>query len=443
MQVLLIFILIVVFGYLFSSLIIRDLPLAERAGLSFLLGIGLVTLLLFFSSWAGIKITAVGILTMVSGLIAFLFFVLGLLKRKTEIGLAKVPRIFKKFNRTEKIICLVMGIIFSSSLLIALYYPVYAWDALALYDFTAKIIAQTGYFVQIANQYFYFAQYPLLVSLGHTIVYLFGGSNPQFIYTFYFMSFALIIYSVVRKESPRLVGLLAALLLVINPRLFGHSTIAYTNLPYTVFYVVGIIYLYQAIVRDRHDYLLMSSLLIGLSTWARAVEPLWITEILIVLIYSIYKRSFYPLLIFLLPILMIRQPWNIFQARLYGGVYSTSGQFSLIGKILEQGIDFRRILDVSVYIYKNVITSWGPIFALFLIAIFFDLKSKLNKKNVKLLLIIFANFLTILIGTYFFSVRFNEWKDIPDSAVRITMFFPPLMIYYISLVFGAALPKGK
>ncbi|KKQ95042.1 MAG: hypothetical protein UT21_C0009G0007 [Candidatus Woesebacteria bacterium GW2011_GWA1_39_11b] len=443
MQVLLIFILIVVFGYLFSSLIIRGLPLAERGGLSYLLGMGIVTLLLFFSSWVGIKITAVSVLTIVSGLIALLLFVFVFLRRKVEINLPNVQLIFRKLSWPEKIICLVIGVAISFSLLIALYYPVYVWDALALYDFTAKIVAQTGYFVQIANQYFYFAQYPLLVPLGHTIVYLFGGSNPQFIYSLYFFSFAVIFYSVIRKKSSRLIALFATLLLVTNPILFAHSTIAYTNLPYTTFYVIGIIYLYTAVIRNRLDYLFISSLLIGFSTWARSAEPLWLTEILIVLIYAVHKKSIYPALIFLFPFLVIQQPWNVFQARLYGLTLSTVGQLSLIPTILSAGIDFKRILDVSLYIYRNIIQSWGPIFMIFLIVVFFDIKNRFNNKSLIMLLIILANFMAVYIGTYLFSIRFEEWKAIPDSAVRMSMFFPPLMIYYISLVLGLVSSKSK
>ena len=432
-----------VFGYLFSSLIIKDLPLAERGGLSYLLGMGLITLLIFFFSWAGIKITATSIIAIVSGLISLLFFVLVLLKRKIEIRLPNVQRIFIELSWFEKIICLVIGVIFSLSLLIALYYPVYVWDALALYDFTAKIVAQTGYFVQIANQYFYFAQYPLLVPLGHTIVYLFGGSNPQFIYSLYFFSFAAIFYSVIRKGASRPAALFATLLLVTTPALFAHSTFAYTNLPYTAFYVIGIIYLYIAVTRNRPDYLLMSSLLVGLSTWARSAEPLWLAEILIVLIYAVRKKSIYSALIFLVPFFIIQQPWNIFQARLYGPTLSTAGQISLIPAILSTGVDFKRIWDVSLYVYRNVVQSWGPILAIFLIAVFFDIKNWITRKNLIMLLIILANFMTIYTGTYLFSIRFQEWKDIPDSAIRMSMFFPPLMIYYISLVLGKVSPKDK
>ena len=443
MQILFIFILIFFFGYLASWIISKSLSLLERIGLSYLLGLGLTTLLLFCFSWLGVKITKFNIVEIVSLSLSFILFGLFLMKRGVGLRLTDLQKIFSELNKYEKIILVLIGIMFLSSFMISFYYPVYVWDALALYDFTGKIVAQTGYFTQIASQFFYFAQYPLLVSLGHTIVYLFGGANPQFIYPIYLISFALIFFSFVRRESGRFLALLATMVLVTNPTLFAHSTIAYTNLPYTAFYAAGILFLAHGIVHDKKDYLFLSSILIGLSTWARAVEPFWLAEILIILGYSFYKKSIYPLLIFLLPLLLIRMPWSIFQAKLYGGFYSTSGQISLLSPILNQGLNFKRILDVSIYLYQSVVASWGPLFALFLIALFIMFTRKIIKRDLVLLLIIVANFLLLFTGTYIFSIRFPEWKEIPDSAVRISMFFPPLMIYFISLILGAKSSLSK
>jgi hypothetical protein len=433
MQILIVFALIVIFGYLLSLSIIKNLPFLERVGLSYLFGIGFITLVLFLSSWLGIKITPINILTTLLFLIMSSLGICNLLRRKIEIKVPNLRRYLISLKWYEKIILLLIGATFLSSFLISLYYPVNSWDALALFDFTAKIIAQTGYFVQIVDQYFYFAQYPLLVSLGHTIVYLFEGKNPQFIYPLYFLSFAFIFFSLLRRESTRFIALLGTLILVTNPRLFTHSTIAYTNLPYTVFYVVGTIYLYIAIVRNKTQYLFMSALLIGLGTWARSAEPLWLTEILIVIIYALHKKSIYPALIFILPFFIIQQPWNIFQARLYGETLSTAGQLSLISKILSTGVDIKRILEVTLYVTRNIVGSWGPILAIFLIVVFFDIKSQFKKKSLIMLLIILANFIAVYVGTYLFSIKYEEWIDIPDSAIRMSMFFPPLMIYYISL----------
>lgn len=443
MLVLLSFILIISFGYLFLSLIIKDLPLLERFGLSYLLGVGLITQLMFITSWMGIKITLISVLTMLSILIVFLLLINKLMKREIGIKFPYIRKLFSSLKWYEKIIVLIIVSVIFLSLVITLYYPVNVWDALALYDFVAKVIAKAGFFVQIASQYYYFAQYPLLVSLTHVIVYLSGGSNPQFTYSLYFLSFAIIFYSLVRRISTRFVALLATLLIVINPTLFDHSTIAYTNLPYTIFYVTGIIYLYMAVIHDKYDYLLISAILIGLSTWARALEPLWIVEVMAVIIYSAYKKSLYPLLIFILPFLALRQPWNVVELKLYGDFYSTTAQFASIGTIFTAGIDFRRVLDVTVYIYKNMILPWGPIFVFFLIAVFFDIKNRVNKRNLIMFILVFANFAAMSVGTYFFSIKYQDWRDVAGSAIRLSMFFIPLMIYSICLISENAVSRRR
>lgn len=443
MTVLFIFIIIILFGYLFSSLIIKDLALLERIGLSYLLGLGLTTLFMFFYSWMGIKITSLSVLVMLFVLIITCVFIKFLLKIKTRLNFSDMLQTFRGLRSYELFFFILILSIFILSYLLTFFYPVYVWDALALYDFTAKIVTKFGFIVQIADQFYFFAQYPLLISLGHTIVYLFGGSNPQFIYSSYFLVFTIIFFSVVMKKSNRIIALSASLLLVTNPLLFNHSTISYTNLPYAVFYTIGVIYLFISVSEDRLDYLFMSSLLIGLSTWARGVEPMWIIEILVVVGYSLYKKSLYPLLIFIPTFLAIQQPWSIFQTQLYGGIYSSDGQFSLIYKVLMDGIDFGRILDVFLYLYRNVVQSWGPIVIIFVIAVYIDIKKHFNKKSSIMLFIIIANFMILFAGTYLFSIRFsNEWKLIPDSAVRLSMFFPPLMIYYICLVTGKILPEN-
>lgn len=431
-----IFLLITYFGYLFSHLLIKEMSLLERLGLSYLLGIGLFTLLIFFGSWMGIKISTMSVLISLLLLLIILQFLCDVLKRNTKIRLPKILLLVGELNLYEKLTFSLIVIVIGLSFLMTSYYPVNVWDALALYDFRAKIIAQMGYFTQIANQFTYFAHYPLLTSLTHTIVYLFGANNPQFTYSLYLISFAAIFFSIIKKNSGRLVALLATLILVSSPIIFKHSTLAYTNLPYTVFYVTGVAYLYFSVINDRLDYMFVSSLLIGLSTWARAAEPFWVTGIVLVLVYSTYKKSLYPLFVYLPTFLIIQQPWNIYLTHYFGKIASTSDQIMSASGILFGQIDVQRVVDVSTYIYKNILLSWGPIAILFLVTIFIDLKNKSIRKHLTLLLVIFTNILLLFIGTYVFSINTKEWKDIPDSARRMSMFFVPLMIYYVGLVSG-------
>lgn len=443
MLVIFIFVLIISLGYILSFLIIKELPLLERIGLSYLLGVGFTTFLAFIYSWVGIKITIISILVMLLIFIVIFRLACTLVKRKIAIKLPNVVNVYRNSKWYEKVILLAIVFLILLSFSITLYYPVNAWDALALYDFRAKIIAQTGYFVQVSNQFNYFSQYPLLTSLTHTIVYLSGGNNPQFIYSLYFLAFIIIFFSLIRKNSNRFISLLFTFLLLTSPTLFEHSTISYTNLPYTVYYVIGTIYLYFSVTQKRYDYLLISSLLFGLSTWVRSQEPFWLVGILVVLAYSIYKKSIFPLLVYLPGFLVIQRLWNLFQTHYINELFSTTGQFSFALKSLLGGVDFKRIMDISVYTYQNVILPWGYIAQLFVVAVIIDFISGYKKKNLIFLSIIAANFLVLYAGTYLFSLMFKGWREIPDSASRMSMFFPPLMIYYIALVLTGITSKRE
>ena len=430
----LIFILITFFGYLLTNLIIKDIRFLERLALSYLLGIGLTTVLVFLYSWVGVKITLLSVISLVITLIVPLGIVHKLLGIKLNLRGLNIFKTFGRFKWYEKILCLIIFILLLLSVILSSYYPVAAWDALALYDFVAKVISHTGFFVQIANQFYYFAEYPLLVSLTHTIVYLSKGTNPQFIYSLYYISFAILCFSFIRRYLNRFLALFFTLIIISDPTLFAHSAIAYTNLPYTVYFVAGIFYLFYGLTNDRYDYLFISSLLIGLSTWVRSAEPFWFAGILFVVAYSIFKKKIYPVLIYLPAFLIIQQPWKIIQASLYGNNYATSTQFVVVGKtLLPGGINMAQIADVINYIYQNIILSWKLVFPAFIIAILLNL-IKANKRALLFLAIILANFAALFIGVYYFSLNFPNWKVIGGSATRLAIFFPPLMICYSALV---------
>lgn len=436
MNIILILLLIVLFGYFLTKAIIYDTGFIESVGLSFLLGMGILTFVIFISSWSGIHISTDSILVMLSILILITFFVCIKLNRKLFIFNHWSFRSFNNMYLYEKLLIIVIVAMLTISLLLSTFYPITVWDALALYDFRAKVIAELGFFVQIAKNYEYFSHYPLLTSLMHTVYYLFGGTNPQFLYSIFLFSFVAIYYIFIRKKVTRFTALVSTLLMITIPRIFEHSTIAYTNLPYTVFYVSGLLYLYESYVNERYDYLLISSLLIGLSTWTRSDLPFWITPILFVVFVALNKKSIKALIVYLVPFLLIQQPWSVFSASMFGTGYSTAGQLSMAGNSLLTGIDINRLINTFIYLYKNIFVEWGALLLLFVVSAFIQFRNKFDKKSLFLLLMILLNILGLFFSTYVFSMRFSEWKEIADSAVRMSIFFPPLMLYYITITLG-------
>lgn len=434
MSEILILILIVIFGYLLINLISTDIQFMEKLSLSFLVGLGLSTNLIFLYSWFGIKVTLISVLCMFLIASIILLALHKKYNRKLDFNFKIILKSLVKIKWYEGIICIIICIILLASFLSNVYYPVIGWDSLALYDFTAKVITQMGYFVQIANKFSYFSNYPLLTSIAHAMIYLVNGANPKFIYALFYSAFAVLCYGFMRRYSNRLVALVFTLIIISNPILFTHSTLAYTNLPYTVYLITGIFYLFYGLTEQKDDYLVLSAILTGLSTWTRSAEPFWLVGIIFVLIYAFIKRRLSVFIKYLLVFLVIQQPWKIFQTMIFGSGYATSNQFVAVGSVVFTGINKEQLAQVFQFIYDNILLKWGYIFPLSIILIFLNLLVKDKKNKLLFLSIMIFNFLILIWGVYYFSLSFPDWRQIPDSATRMSMFFPPMVICYSALL---------
>ncbi len=437
--------LVIIFGYLLSAIFVEKMRLFERLGISYLLGFGVFTLLMFCYSSLGVKITIESTFLALAVGISLMLVLFKLLKRKVFANPFGLIKSFSTFSRLEKIIVFIIAVLVTVSLILTIYFPVYIWDALVLYDFRAKIIAQQGFYIQIVNNFSYFGGYPLFTSLSHTLVYLFKGNNPQFLYSFMYFSLIFIFYSTLREFVSRKTALMASLILATTPVIFDHSTFAYTNLPYTIFLATGSVYLYIWFVKKKPiGYLILSAVLTGLSTWTRVAEPFWVINILILAALSIYKFKKYllPAFLYIISFLVIKEPWNFvnhYQLTGSGGVKSTAIAAevgSYLTKLSGTTFNLARIGEVAVFIYNNVIVSWFPLLFLFLFCIFVNLKNIFKRPNVFFLAIILLHFALLLYGTYRFSFSYTGWSAIPDSARRMAMFFMPMMIFYIGLGLG-------
>ena len=128
---------------------------------------------------------------------------------------------FKTLNLSpvEKVMLAVLAFIIVSSFLNTLYWPVSLWDSLVLYDFRAHIFAASG-FMKEAFIDSYYINYPLLTSLGHTIVYLTGGESPQILHSLFYISLGAGFYGSLREFVSRKIALLSTLILNDCPAAF-------------------------------------------------------------------------------------------------------------------------------------------------------------------------------------------------------------------------------
>jgi hypothetical protein len=426
------FLLTIFFGLLLTFLIIPKMHPVERLGVSYVLGLGLLTLFMFFNSLAGFNFTLPN--TLITLLISILVLLI-LTRKKIKPFVFELKSVFSslnQFSRIEKIIVLAISFLVFYSLICTLYWPVHSWDAVSYYDFRAKVFFETGSMDEAIKRGYFFG-YPLMTSLAHTWVYLLGGKTPLFIYTLFFASFLMMFYGALREFISRNISLITGFLLATTPAILGHSTFAYTNLPYTVYFVMGTVYLYIWMVKQKERYFILSALMVGLSTWTRISEPFWLTNLLILILYSLQKRKFLPPVFYSLLLFSIQQPWKMFEVKMLGTQHSTAGAIQKSIFILMTKLSIERIVEVLIYVWRSAILPNILFFCLFLLAILIQVKEIFKEKNFWFLILIFGDLFLILVGSYIFSFIYPEWKEISGSLGRMVMFFPPLIIFYLGI----------
>jgi len=423
------FLLTILLGLLITLLVVPKMHPVERLGLSYVLGLGFLTLFMFFSYLVGFKFSFVNTLNIL------LVLTLALLlptRRKIIPYITNLKTYFTLtyFTRIEKLIIIALAFLAIFSLISTLYYPVNAWDALVLYDWRAKLFVATGSMEDAISRGYFFGV-PLLTSLAHTWVYFLNGKQPEFIYTLFFISFLAMFYGTLREFTTRSISLGVVLIVATIPDIFKHSTFAYTNLAYTVYFVMASIYLYIWMAKEKKGYLFLSALMLGLSTWTRSTEPFWLINLMILIIYSLYKRKIWQLLLFAFLFFSIRQPWVIFENSKLTLDTTVSGRvFEGISVILHQ-FNFKHALLIFGFVYNNLFSQQIIYWLGFLIFMVKERNFNPKGKKVWLTGMIIGYALLVIVGTYVFSLTFSDWK-IGGSLARMAMFFPPLILFYIA-----------
>jgi len=428
------------FGFFIADILLgRKSHILERVAVGFLLGSGIFTFVLFLANWKlnipfGLKESLLILFTL--NLASFLLNVFFAKKIKVKNIFNynfNFKEGFENLNLLEKIIIGLILFLFFSSLVRNLYWPVLDWDALALYDFRAKVFLTDKSLVNAALNNDYFVHYPLYTSLMHLFIYQAGLSNPLFIYSFLYLCFIIVFHFSLRRYVSRFRSLIFTLILTFTPEFFGHSMMAYTNLPYSIFISLGVFYLYRWIKEYDFYILVLSALLVSLSSWVRITEPFWMVPILVFVFFSIKKKKWKELILFPLTVYSTYYLWKSFMTFTFSllninPLVPVSSYFSILFNF-----DIARWLEVFDYLYKSVFSTWGALFFAFLISIAFAFYRREKSENRIFLFVILVFFVFLIVGTYLFSFTDSSWRAIPDSARRMSMFLIPLIIYLIPL----------
>jgi len=436
------------------AVLVKTKSFIEVLGLGFILGTFMFTLsLIFYHSFTGSPINVQAVFIVSGGMTLLLSpFIprLLILSRQSQ-------SILKKISRMSLAIKIVIGILFTLVFISAIqnfFWPITDWDAMALYDFRAKIVAETGSF-SLGRELGYFYQYPPFTSLLHTSVYVLGFQRAKIWYSFLYGSFLLVFYSLSRKQTSPSLSLSATLALAVNPLIAEHAIIAYTNLAYTMFLGLGIVYLWQWFTTRDSQSVILGGVLVAASCWSRSSEPFWLVGVMLLvgiaflaMKHKIIKSFIFSILGALL-IFWLRTVWPHFTApflatvieqiepvsedgtasQMFSQIAGLTGYFKIFARI-DLATFVERFVEVSKYFYNNVASVFALYFFPGMILLFFDIKSKQYRSLLRWMTTIDYVFL-IFLGTFLFSFSFDSWNEIGGSANRMSMFLIPLFIFSI------------
>ena len=299
------------FGILLSFLVVPTFKPLERIGISYVLGLGVQTFLMFLIY---LVVGNYSLFNTLSILIVGNFILLLFSRKRLESFFKDLKSNFTLNNFTlfQKIILGLIAFFVLFSLICTLYWPVSSWDSLVLYDWRAKLFVATGGMEEGIRRGYFFGV-PLMTSLAHTWIYFLGGNQPEIIYTLLLLSFILMIYGSIRRYTCITLSLIAVLMITTYPEILIHSTFSYTNFPYMVYFVMSTVYLYLFMNKVDKSYLFPSAILLGLSSWIRTSEPFWIINLIVLLVYSLISKKLWQPVVYISTFFLFRQPWVIYE----------------------------------------------------------------------------------------------------------------------------------
>lgn len=437
-----------VFGTILTFLIHLEIKRLERISLGILLGFGLQTLFMFFFYVFGLRFTLLNTILEMGVLSVVSLIVINIYPKnrkslsefisldKKVISLRYWSLEFSKLDLIQKIFLIYIFGLLVTSLVVGLFFPVYGWDSLVLYDFRAVVFNATGGMEDgIARGYFF--GYPLMTSLAHTWLYFWKG-NPHIFYWSIYLALIVNIYYCLRKFFQEFTLILTTSVIASLPSVYNGSFFDYTNFPYLVYLVVSILFICRYMKDQNKNYLIISAILLGLSTWVRQTEPFWVVNLaaIVFLVFKDFRKNLVQSLIFsatcALIFFSIQQPWRLYEQIFIGGGRNINDQAGYALKSFSH-FDFYRLFDVIGTTISGTLPTWQPYL---MIAIFMAILSrKWIKKGSVFLYFLLGNIFLLFLGTYIFSFIWPEnWKDIIDSQQRLSSFIVPLLIIFIASI---------
>lgn len=262
------------FGFVVVRWISPDRGWSEALTLSFPIGAGLLTWLVFVMSLLRLRISIPSVVGA---------WVLGCVLAGAALRLNAIPLRPSRHSRGQPsadgprgltgLALAATGVLIVGSLVLSVGRAQAAWDAMAIWSAKGYGIALEGSIQAGRHWGEHGLGYPLNIPLLISFFALLDGDvlpGSKLIFPLFYASLLGGCYLFWRRRqlSPML-SALGTLTLATVPVLYDHATLGYANLPEACYLVLGLVYVLQGSPEESRRTLLIGGLLLGLAIWTR------------------------------------------------------------------------------------------------------------------------------------------------------------------------------
>lgn len=438
--------LAILLGWCFLKLFFSNIfhSSLEKLGVSFGLGLGLITFIEYFYLYFRLPLTPCWFAVTIA-VISVSFF---LLANRKRTGVLEENS--QKFNLLSRILFAFIFIQGIWVLVKTFNLPIYSDDAVLGWGFRAKIIYLSS---QLGNplgeiaarmKYTTGGNYPLLISLAENYISLFLGEwndlYPKIIFPLSYFSLQVTFFYFLKRFTNKNYALVFTFFLSSFAFLAEISTWAIADVPFTYYYFVSFILILLWMRTLENHYIYLSAIFSGLFMWTKNEGyPSFIINLIIIVLFTAIclntntkrkniLKGLIGHLIIVVPIAIIIMHYQSLTGlkddRIGLHVFS-------IPELAETGRRALVTLDkLHQQLFGALLHKWNLLGYLFVAAILMNLKKCFNPFYRYILLAIALNFMLYTVAHVFD----RNFAGIGSSQNRVLMHFIPLILFFSATI---------
>ncbi|HJX58996.1 MAG TPA: hypothetical protein VJ481_00365 [Patescibacteria group bacterium] len=372
-------------------------------------------------------------------LVLIMLFVVGILSFAFKKKIQKRPSETTKLSRIGILALVITLFIVSVSFYLNYQKTSLGWDAVALYDARAKYLKEGIKFSEMnsLSKYdtqngYYYSLYPPFTSIAHFLWSgLFRALPIGLFYWLIYLLFGLVVFLATKEDLGVNLSTVLVFATLSNNTIFESSLVEYTNLPYSLYILLGVFLLMSYLKTKETWKLLFGVGLVISSQWIRFLEPLWISAAVAYAIACYSDKKLRRGLIFsggfLLFGLIEFLSWSYFVNQMAKSPQIIAIDFLKVSEPII-GTFTGTMLKIFIFFVK----SWGIILLVYIGSLLVDLKKSMRIPQILFLKVFITGCIFIYFaGLYFVSFQSDWWDELGNSLVRSSTFLIPISGYLL------------